>query len=77
MIDSNTLHNAGMIPTLDTFSEKLAEAAYPQGLPIVAALRDGFELDESTIRHQPSGRLQSVYLNARVGGFTVHLLQKR
>ena len=40
MTDSNTLHNAGMIPTLDTFSKKLAETAYPQGLPIVAALRD-------------------------------------
>lgn len=37
----------------------------------------GFDLDESTIQYQPTGRPQSVYLNTRPGGFTVHLLQKR
>lgn len=37
----------------------------------------GFFLDESTIQYQPTGRPQSVYLNIRLGGFAVHLLQKR
>lgn len=37
----------------------------------------GFGLDESTIQRQPDGRLQSVYLDIRLGGFPIHLVQKR
>lgn len=37
----------------------------------------GFHLDENTIQYQPDGRLQSVYLDILLGGFSVHLVQKR
>lgn len=48
---------------------------------VVRAISDlqakGFSVDESTIQYQPGGRMQSVYLNIRLGGFSVHLVQKR
>lgn len=37
----------------------------------------GFTVDESTLQKAPDGRIQSVYLQERFGGFACHLLQKR
>lgn len=64
--------------------------ANPQGLcghigietaSVARAINDlqskGFHLDEGTIQYQPDGRLQSVYLDLRLGGFSVHLVQRR
>lgn len=92
----NTLQSAFGFPVFDIGSSVIVAGSFEitksnphstcghigiETTSVVRAISDlrskGFSLDESTIQYQPSGRIQSVYLITRVGGFTVHLLQKR
>lgn len=92
----NTLQSAFGFPAFDIGSSVIVAGSFeitksnPHGIcghigietaSVARAINDlqskGFSLDEGTIQYQPSGRIQSVYLVARIGGFTVHLLQKR
>lgn len=92
----NTLQEAFGFPVFDIGSSVIVEGSLeitksnPFGTSghigietasVARAMNDlqskGFDLDEATIQYYPTGRPQSVYLNTRLGGFTVHLLQKR
>ena len=37
----------------------------------------GFALDPDSVQRMPNGQIQSVYLQSEIGGFALHLLQKR
>ena len=45
-----------------------------------AAVKDlesrGFEVDMSTAKYRPDGKLNAVYLKREVGGFALHILRK-